>query len=497
MKRYAVLLLLACAVTFPTLVSAEQIKAYVAEFTVTPGDAAGLKSTLQTLLSSRMASDGVAPVATAAEADVVISGSYTQFGKVFSLDAAAKDRSGRLVANAFEQGDSQDELIPAVGRISGKLKAGIQQGYQKPVQAAPALATPPAAATPSAPAAPPVAAPASQPATSQAAAVDQRGKTVWVSQRIPGALDALAPGLTTAQGRELFVADAHLLRAYRQEKNLQLLDEVTFSNNEKVIAIDSLLEPGSAPRIYVSIIAGDIPASRIYSFEKGKLTQIAAKLPYLFRAIAFNGGKSRIYAQQLGVGEDDFYGDLFEVGSGSVQVIELKNPIKLPRYANVYNYNRISGPDGGSYATVFSSGGYLIIYSESGEEVWRSEEKFSGSETFFQRETSNSVRDPEGKVRWRFIDQRITVTKNGEIIVPQNSGFFVVGNSRSYSRHAWLGFTWNGSSLEETWRTTTAPNYLADYYLDEATGELVTLEVVQKEGAFTKGGSAVRVIRAR
>ena len=496
MKRFAVLiLLLACAVTFPGTVSAEQIRIYVAEFTVTPADAAGLKSTLQTLLSSRMASEGVAPVATASEADVVVSGSYTQFGKVFSLDAAAKDRAGRLVANAFEQGESQDELIPALGRMSGKLKGSIVQNFQRGAQGAPAPQAPAAVAAP--PAAPPVAAPAARATAPQEGAVSQRGKTVWVSQRIAGALDALAPGLATAQGRELFIADTHLLRAYRQEKNLQLLDEVKLPNNEKVIAIDSQLEPGSAPLIYVSIIAGETPASRIYSFEKGKLTQIAAKLPYLFRAIAFNGGKSRIYAQQLGVGEEDFYGDLYEVGAGSGQVVELKNPIKLPRYANLYNYNRISVPDGGSYATVFSSGGYLIIYSENGEELWRSEEKFGGSETFFQRETGNNVRDPEGKLRWRFLDQRITVTRNGEIIVPQNGGFFVVGNSRSYSKHAWVGFTWNGSSLEETWRTTTSPNYVADYYLDQEAGELVTLEVVQKEGAFTKGGSAVRVIRAQ
>lgn len=500
MKRFPVLLLLlACAVISPNLVSAAEIKAYIAEFAVTPSDAAGLKSTLQTLLASRIASDGIAPVATAAEADVVVTGSYTQFGKVFSLDAAAKDRGGRLVAGAFEQGESQDELIPALGRLSGKLRSGILQGYQKGAQGAAAVAAPavPAAPSSTAAAAPVVAAPAVQAPLSQGAPLQQKGKSIWVSQRLAGAMDAVAPGLVTAQGRELFIADSHLLRAYRQEKNLQLLDEVKFHHNEKVIAIDSHIEEGSAPRVYVSIVAGDVAASRIYRFENGKLTQIASKLPYLFRAIAFNGGTSRIYAQQIGVGDEDFYGDLFEVGAGSGQVVEFKNPIKLPRYANVYNYNRVSGPEGGSYSLVFSSGGYLIVYSENGEEVFRSEEKLGGSETFFQRETGNSAREPEAKLRWRFVDQRITVTRNGEIIVPQNSGFLVIGNSRSYSKHAWVGFSWNGSSLEETWRTTPSPNYVADYYLDQQAGEIVSLEVVQKEGAFSKGGSALRVIRAQ
>lgn len=471
-RRLVAILLLACAILIPSLAAATQIRTYVAEFTVPPQDAAGLKSTLQTLLSSRMASEAITPVTAASEADVIITGSYTQLGKVFSLDAAAKLASGRTLATVFEQGESQDDLIPALGKISAKLKAEILKAY--PQASAPA--------------------PAATPQTPAPQAASQPGKTVWLSQRIVGAQAALAPGLTRPEGREFFVAENHALRYYRQEKTLKLLAEVEFPQREKVIAVDSAgPDQNGHPRAYVTILDGEAPASKIFSFEDAKLKLVAAKLPYLFRAIALNGAKSRIYAQQMGVSED-FFGDLYEISETGTK-IELINPTKLPRYGNVFNYNRVSGPDGKSLATVLSTDGYLLVCSEAGEELWRSSEKFGGSETYFQREAGN-VRDLGEKLRWRFIDQRITVTQNGEIIVPQNSGFFVMGNSRSYSKYALVSFSWNGSSLEELWRTKQNQNYLADYYLDAEAREIVLLEVVQKEGLFGKGGSAVRVVRA-
>ena len=95
----------------------------------------------------------------------------------------------------------------------------------------------------------------------------------------------------------------------------------------------------------------------------------------------------------------------------------------------------------------------------------------------------------------QFIDQRITVTKNGEIVVPQNSGSFVIGNVRSLSKHSIVSLAWNGSSLEERGRTKQSNSYLADYFFEPRSGDLVLLEVVQKEGIVTSGASVIRVVR--
>jgi hypothetical protein len=476
MKRSIVaFLLLACTSLIPALATAGQIKAYVGEFAITPPEAGGLKTTLQTLLSSRMASEAILPVGSASDAEVLITGSYTQIGKIFSLDAVAKLNSGRTLATIFEQGESLDDLIPALGKISARLKAEILQRYQQASAPAPTQAAPFAA----------------QPVQTGSLP----GGSVWLSQRIKGAQMGLTPLANSAEGREIFVAESHALRVYRQEKSLKLLTEVQLPLREKIISVDCAgADQDGHPRVYVTIMDGEAPASKIYSYQDKQLKLVASKLPYLFRAIAFNGGETKIYTQEMGITED-YFGDLYEV-SGTGANVQKNNPIKLPRYANIFNYNRVTGPDGRSYATVLSTDGYLVVYSPEGEEIWRSSEKFGGSETFFLRDNATNVKDTYEKARWRFIDQRITVTKDGQIIVPQNYGFFVVGNNRSYSKYSLVSFNWTGSSMEERWRTKQSQNYLADYFFNQDSREFVLLEVVQKEGLFGSGGSTVRVIRA-
>jgi hypothetical protein len=476
MKRSLVaFLLLACTCFIPVFATAGPIKAYVAEFAITPPETGGLKTTLQTLLSSRMASEAILPVAAASEAEVLITGSYTQIGKMFSLDAVAKLSSGRTLSTVFEQGESLDDLIPALGKIAARLKTEILQRYP---QAGAAAA-------------------ASQPSASAAQALPGSlpGGSLWLSQRIKGAQMGVAPALSRSEGREVFLAESHALRVYLQEKTLKLLAEIQFPLKEKIVSVDSVgADKDGNPRVFVTIMDGESPASKIFIYQNKQLKLVAGKLPYLFRAIAFNGGEAKVYAQEMGTTED-YYGDLYEVSLAGTTV-EKKNPIKLPRYANIFNYNRVTGPDGKSYATVLSTDGYLVVYSLEGEEIWRSSEKFGGSETFFLRDNSANVKDTFEKTRWRFIDQRITVTKDGQVIVPQNYGFFVVGNNRSYSKYSLVSFTWTGSSMEERWRTKQSQNYLADYFFDQETREFVLLEVVQKEGLFGSGGSTVRVIRA-
>ena len=49
-----------------------------------------LKTVLQTLLMSRLAGEAITAVESPAGAEIMVSGSYVAFGKIFSLDAVAK-----------------------------------------------------------------------------------------------------------------------------------------------------------------------------------------------------------------------------------------------------------------------------------------------------------------------------------------------------------------------------------------------------------------------
>jgi hypothetical protein len=480
-NRFLASFLLTGALLVPISASAAPVKAFISSVTVAPQESAGLREALQRLLTSRLSGDGISTVDSAAEAEVIINASYTQIGKVFSVDAAAKTASGETIASAFEQGEGQDGLIPAVGKVSAKLKAETLKRYAT-AHAAPA---PVAQAAPAAPA----------PVAQQKVAVPHQepGATLWLSQRIDGAQTSMAPAGSVAGARMIFLAEGHKLGVYRQDGKLAPVAEAELPQREKILAVDSTGREGQdGVRAYVTIIDDDTPSSRIYSFQNGKLKLVSEKLPYMFRSVALNGGPAKIYAQQMGR-IDDFYGDVFEVSENGGK-LELKNPIKMPRFANIFNFNMFSDAAGKSYFTVFSNDGYLIVYSDKGEELYRSEDKYGGSETYFQRQEQSSARPGEDNIRWRFLQQRITITGKGDIVVPQNDGFFVVGHQRSYTKHSVSCLTWNGSSLEERWKTKVSPNYLADYFQVPGSNELVLLEVVQKAGIFGRGGSAVRVV---
>ncbi|ACH37583.1 hypothetical protein Gbem_0554 [Citrifermentans bemidjiense Bem] len=475
MKRtLALTLILLSSLFFPLLASAENIRAYVSDFTVSGGDSADLKTTLKRLMSSRLSGDGLVTVETAAEADVVISGSYTMLGKMFSLDATAKNAQGKQLAAAYEQGESIDALIPAVGKISSKLKGEIVKQY--PQAAAPAAAPlqSPAFVTK---------APASEIVRSEAGAG-------WASQRIAGAKSAIASWGT----EEMIIADADALYLYKKGDKLALLGQAALPQHQKLLGIDAI-GPDQEGKVlaFVTLMDREAPSSRVYSIQNGTLKAVAQDLPYMFRALAPYGGKKQLFAQEMGR-SDDYYGDVFEASFVDGKV-KLANPIKMPRFANIFNFNLFRDRSGKSFLTCFNDSGYLLVYAD-GDEIWRSSEKFGGTETYFQRRDIENERTTGTPFRTRFIDQRITVTDKGEVIVPQNAGFFVLGNARSYSRYSMVDFAWNGSTLEELWRTKPSQNYLADYDFNQKSREMVLMEVTQKTGLGGKGGSLVRILRA-
>ncbi|WP_298270224.1 VCBS repeat-containing protein [Geobacter sp.] len=504
MKRLSLL----CAVLIVALMSAStlfaaQIRVYVSEFSITgAANKDELKTTLQTLLASRLSSDSVLTVDSPVGADVQVKGSYIAFGKIFSLDAVAKDASGRVIARSFQQGESQDELIPAAGKLGQALAAEITAKVKPGTAMAPQPVPAPVPAAPSdvvRPAAPrPATDVVKASTTSDIVKPQELTRTAtggWMSQRLTGTLIGIAPGKAAADGtQDYYLTDEQSLRLYRKGDSLKLVAEVSFSPRERVIAIDSAdLDGDGIPEAYVTIVDGDSLASQVWVAEKDSLKRVAAGLPYYFRGIDLNGKDHRIFAQQMST-DRDYYGDVFEVVKKGDRY-ELTAPLKLPRFGTIYNFNRFRDASGNVFYVVINDDGYLIVYSAAGEELWRSSDKFGGSETYFKREDLANIRTTGDQFRWIFLEQRITVTPAGEIIVPKNEGMFVIGNNRAYKKSSVYAFTWTGSSLDEIWHTKQSQNYLADYFFDSARKELVALEVVKKEGLISKGASVVAVKR--
>lgn len=464
---------------------AGQLKAYVAPFAVT-GAAAGndLKATLQNLLMSRLSSGSIIAVDSAETADIAIKGSYVAFGKVFSIDTVATSRDGKVLVRAFEQGESQEEVLPAVGRLAKTLAGSIEKSYLQTAAPAPAPLVPKTAESSAAP----------RDIIRASTGTTQAGSG-WISQKLEGELSGMALGRALAAGeRELFLTGGHSLYYYRLGKELVPLAQITLPVHEKILGIDVAdLDGDNQSEIYLTVMSGEDLASQVWAADGSALKKTAEKLPYFFRAFTMQGDGRKLFAQQMGR-EDDYYGGLYEVvrkGAG----FDFVNPLPLPRIANIYNTAIMKSRDGSRNFVVLNPDGYLLVFDAKGKELWRSSDKYGGSENFFAREDPLGMKTTGAAQRKIFLEQRIAITKNGEIIVAKNDGFFVIGNSRSYSKNSIFAFSWNGVMLDELWHTKVSQNYLADYQYDEGQKELLLLEVVKKEGLTENGASAVSIKR--
>lgn len=498
MKKLFVLLMLLSI--FVGSAAAESLKVKVSEFSVTgAANKDELKSALPALLSSRLSGEGIAIVDSSA--DLQLLGSYTAFGSTFSIDAVLKDSSGATAGRSFVQGKGADDLIPALGKLAGQLSTVIKGIAPKP--AAVAAAAPKAAVL--MPAAVPVAvATAPVPVATRGDVVAVQGGDVvrnapaggQVSRqtRIEGLMRGIAPVKTLANGvREFVLASENRVYLYRKGESLEKIAEYQIKGGGQILAVDTADADGDGVlEAYLTIMDREELKSLALAIGESGFTTIAERLRYYFRAQSVSGGAVQLFGQEIGKEKEDFYGAVRRVVKNGSKYT-LGEAVKLPAYANIFSFNRFKSADGAMYTVVIDGDGNLRIIDETGKELWKGSERFGGSEVYFLRDEQQMQPISDSRYRWRFIEQRIVVAPNGEIIVPRNSGMFVLGNNRSYSKNSIFAFSWNGASIDERWHTRESQNYLADYYYDTERKELVLLEQVQKSGFLNKGASAVSI----
>jgi hypothetical protein len=496
-KRSVALVALFCIlVAVPAL--AAQVRVFVADMNaIGAQNKDDMKATLQTLLSSRLTSDRIIAVGSAAEADAVVTGTYVTIGKVFSVDALAKTAAGKTLTRAFVQGEGQDELIPAVGKLAEKLSAELGKIYAAgQLSPSAAVAVQPVPVALSAPKSDFIkneqqVRPAPVSEFIKPSEYDRNGSGGWQSKRLNGAANQMAIGKNLPDGsREIFLSEDRRLSFYRQGADMKLVAETEFMHSEKILSLDTIEGSDGAVDIYVTIVRSDELASQVWQVQGDKLVKVAEKLPYFFRSFSLAGGPKKLYAQAMGR-DADFYGDIAEANRVGSR-INLKNPVKMPRFGDLYSFNQFRDRDGKTYSVVINSDGYLIVYDQGLIELWRSNDKFGGSELFFQKEDANP-RVNGDKFRTIFMNQRVQVTDKGEVLVGKNDGFWVMGDARSYKKGAVYNMFWNGSSLEEKWRTRDTQNYMPDYYYDAARNELLILQTVQRNGFNTRGASSLAI----
>lgn len=489
------------SITAPCVAQAAPLKTYVAEFSVAGApNKDELKVTLQGLLASRLNPSQVQLVEKPDTADLLLNGSYALFGKMFSIDVLIKNTLNGTLTKVFEQGESQDDLLPAFGRLAQKLDHELAKPQEMTaVQPAPVSA--PQAAPVVAKAVPPavaykVDAPVVKPEEGyvvKSALPSRNTPGHWTSDPMTGVFTSIALGRTLPSGeREIFVAGEHSIRCLRKGTELKQIAEIAIPVPSKVLTIDTAdLDRDGIPELYVSIVDRKTVSSRIYQLTDTGLELLADNQPWLYRGIGSDLKGRTIFAQSV-TPEGDYFNGVFEL-SKSGNRFETVNNRTLPKPGNIYNFSRFRDAAGADKVAIMDEDGYLVIYAADGSEIWRSSDKYGGSENFFNYETVAKQRPRGDDYHWNFLEQRIMALPDGILIVPRNDGGLSVGNNRSYNKHSLFGLEWNGAMLREAWHTIQTPSYLADYAYDAATREVVLLEVVQKAGLFGTGKTVISI----
>lgn len=483
----------------PPEIWAAPLKTYVSEFSVAgTANKDELKTTLQGLLASRLNPSQIKLVESPDKAELHLAGSYALFGKVFSIDVLIKNTLSGAISKVFEQGESQDDLIPAFGRLAQKVDQELAK-TQTVAVASPTTVSSPAPAPAPTPIAAPVAAYKTEVATPENSYLVKSanpGNTPgsWNSAQLSGAYRSLALGRTLPSGeREIFVAGEQTIRYLRKGTELIQVAEVAMPVSAKILAVDTAdLDRDGTPELYVTIVDRKSVSSRVYQPSGTGLELVADNQPWLYRGVGTDFSNRTIFVQGLSSAGEYSNGVAELAKSGSH--FDTSKSRTLPRPGNIFNSTRFNDATGEEKLVVIDEDGYLHIYSADNKELWKSSDKYGGSETFFNYETVGQLRAKGDKYRWNFLEQRITPLPGGILIVPRNdAGTFSIGNNRSYNKHSLYGLQWSGSMLKENWHTRLTPSYLADYAYDAATHEVVLLEVVQHTGLLGTGKTIISI----
>ncbi len=490
-------LMLICS---PHVSTAAAVKTYVAEFNVVGApNKDELKSTLQSLLTSRLNLNRIRLVDKPEKAELQLFGNYAVFGKVFSIDVLIKNSLTDSMTKVFEQGASQDDLIPAFSRLAEKLdrEIAIALPVTAPVVSVKPVTPVPVAATITAPVvmpkidAPPAKAEENYVVKSETP--NQNTPGFWSSDPLTGVHTAIALGRTLPTGeREIFIAGANTIRYFKKGSELRQVAEISIPVYAKVLTIDTAdLDRDGIPELYVSIIDRKSVSSKIYKPSDVGMELIADNQPWLYRGIGNDYKARTIFAQSVS-SKGEYASEIFEL-TKSGQRFETTKTRTLPKHGNIFNFTRFSDTKGVEKIAVLDEDGYIILYSVNGNELWKSSDKFGGSETYFNYESVAQLRNKGVTSRWNFLEQRIVALPDGTLIVPRNDGTFSIGNNRSYNKHLIFGLQWSGALLKESWHTRVTPSYLADYAYDSATQEFLLLEVIQKVGLFNTGKTIISI----
>jgi TolB-like protein len=409
-------------------------------------------------------------------ADFVLFGSLTVFGNSVSIDAKMVDVSGnRPTLTFFDQSQGMDEVIPRINIIAGDINEkvfGIIRAVTTPPPASP---TPAPESQKSDIHAHPESLLKTAPAKQGSGDVDsspfvmqqQRGETRMFrkSRNFKMKISSIALGDVDGDGKieTVTISNKKVLILRNEKGHFTRIKEISGRNNQRFVAVDvaDIKEDGRAEIFItcVNTIAGTLD-SFVLEFDGNDFKTIAKREKWYFSVHKTPKNEHILLGQKRGV-SDLFFPGIYELAwsNGSY---ESKDKVSLPKATGIFGFATGDVMNNGNQSVVaFGKDDRLRVISPDGEMIWKSNERFGGSNNYL-------LKTPDSEKRV-FLSQRVLITDlnidgNYEVTVVKNHSTtgHLFRQSVVYDGAQIVSLFWDGLGLALNWSTRKVSGYFSD-----------------------------------
>ncbi len=440
--------------------------------------------------------------------DYILYGSLTVFGNSISIDAKMVDVAGHKPPLVFfNQSQGMDGVIPKINLFTTDINTKVF-GRKAAQPAPPAASGPPAStsiyAHPERRLAGGMMEPGINTQSSSPFVISrQSGETAgfWKSRNLKIELKGLALGDVDGDGRtETVLITKQKIFIYRFEsKRFYKIKEISGERQQRFVAVDvaDIKKDGRA-EIFVTCLNtnSNTLESFVLEWAGQDFVPVAKGQNWYYRVLTDPELGPVLLGQKRGI-TDLFAKGIYEIAWSQGGYVA-QNTTGLRGAKSVFGFARGDLMHNGSQMVLaLDAEDYLRLYTPSGSQEWKSDERYGGSENFLPL-----YADFKMQGRRLYLPHRIFVTDldrdgKSEVLVVKNdsSTSRVFKGYRRYSGAQFESLSWNGLGLAPNWHTRKISGYGSDYALGDFNNdgeiELVAAIVSKRKAPFQKPKSAV------
>jgi len=446
------------------------------------------------------------------EADYVLFGSLTIFGKSVSIDAKMIDVHGvESPVTIFNQSHGMDTVIPKINFFAADInKKVFGRIPQKPQQIP--RETPQPQTTPGIYAHPEKILGGSTEMSQEtsglnpgfvAAAGSKDTTSFWKSRNFKEYIKAIAMGDVDGNGNKEFVfISQNKIFIYRNiERRFVKVKEIAGKPYQKFVSMDVAdINNNGKAEIFVTNLntVSKVLDSFVLEWNAGDFVPISKENNWYYRVLDMPARGTILLGQKRGI-SDPFLPGIHELAwrGGNYEPV---NNVKVPRGINVFSFTMgdIMG-DGGEAIVALNDDDYIQIFTMAGASEWKSDEHFGGSVNYLDvKSTSGDMEDERLYLAQRIFIKDLDKNGKNEVVVVKNHSATsrLFERFRHYSSSEIVALSWDGLGLAVNWKTRKINGYVSDFILgdfdNDGEQELVAAVVMQKGSSFiTKPKSAI------